>query len=92
HLLPHSKKTILPHQQQINPLFPTLSNQQLLHKIISPLPNQQINPKSTHLLHYIHHNYPFYLHPIPNLYFTTHPQPSIPHGITINRIFWRARR
>ncbi|WP_260855933.1 arginine deiminase family protein, partial [Staphylococcus epidermidis] len=75
HILTQSKNTILPHQTQIKQFFSNLSHQQLLNKIIPPLPKQQIQLQTTHLLQYIHHTYPFYLHPIPNLYFTTHPQP-----------------
>ena len=36
--------------------------------------------------------YPFYLDPMPNLYFTRDPQASIGRGMTVNRMFWRARR
>ena len=35
--------------------------------------------------------YPFYLDPMPNLYFTRDPQASIGRGMTVNRV-WRARR
>lgn len=34
--------------------------------------------------------YPFYLDPMPNLYFTRDPQASIGRGMTVNRMFWRA--
>ncbi|WP_398574805.1 arginine deiminase family protein, partial [Staphylococcus epidermidis] len=86
-MLTKSKNTILHHQTQIKQFFSNLSHQELLNKIIPPLPKQQIQLQTTHLLQYIHHTYPFYLHPIPNLYFTTHPQPSIPTPITINTIY-----
>ena len=36
--------------------------------------------------------YPFYLDPMPNLYFTRDPQASVGRGMTINRMYWRARR
>lgn len=36
--------------------------------------------------------YPFYLDPMPNLYFTRDPAASIGNGITINRMRWDARR
>jgi arginine deiminase len=36
--------------------------------------------------------YPFYLDPMPNLYFTRDPAASIGNGITINRMRWEARR
>lgn len=37
-------------------------------------------------------NYPFYLDPMPNLYFTRDPAATIGHGLTINRMHWPARR
>ena len=37
-------------------------------------------------------SYPFYLDPMPNLYFTRDPSAVIGHGITINRMHWPARR
>ena len=36
--------------------------------------------------------YPFYLDPMPNLYFTRDPAAAIGNGLTINRMHWRARR
>jgi arginine deiminase len=36
--------------------------------------------------------YPYYLDPMPNLYFTRDPAASIGNGITINRMRWEARR
>lgn len=36
--------------------------------------------------------YPFYLDPMPNLYFTRDPAASIGRGLTINRMHWPARR
>lgn len=36
--------------------------------------------------------YPFYLDPMPNLYFTRDPAATIGGGLTINRMHWPARR
>lgn len=36
--------------------------------------------------------YPFYLDPMPNLYFTRDPAATIGKGLTINRMHWPARR
>ena len=36
--------------------------------------------------------YPFYLDPMPNLYFTRDPAASIGHGMTLNRMYATARR
>lgn len=37
-------------------------------------------------------SYPFYLDPMPNLYFTRDPSATIGNGLTINRMHWPARR
>lgn len=37
-------------------------------------------------------HYPFYLDPMPNLYFTRDPAATIGGGLTINRMHWPARR
>ena len=37
-------------------------------------------------------SYPFYLDPMPNLYFTRDPSAAIGRGLTINRMHWPARR
>ena len=36
--------------------------------------------------------YPFYLDPMPNLYFTRDPSAAIGNGLTINKMHWPARR
>jgi len=45
-----------------------------------------------HLTDYIRDDYPFSLDPLPNLYFTRDPAAIIGDGISINRMYWRARR
>ena len=37
-------------------------------------------------------HYPFYLDPMPNLYFTRDPGAAIGNGLTINKMHWPARR
>ena len=53
---------------------------------------EEIELKTTHLVEYMDDRYPFYLDPMPNLYFTRDPQASVGRGMTINRMYWRARR
>ena len=38
------------------------------------------------------YQYPFYLSPMPNLYFTRDPAASIGNGLTVNKMHWPARR
>ena len=37
-------------------------------------------------------HYPFYLDPMPNLYFTRDPAAAIGNGLTVNKMHWTARR
>lgn len=91
-ILAESRKTILGHEKEIKKLFSTLSNQALINKIMAGVRKEEIQLESTHLVEYMDDKYPFYLDPMPNLYFTRDPQASIGRGMTVNRMFWRARR
>ncbi|MCG1791858.1 arginine deiminase [Staphylococcus epidermidis] len=91
-VLAESRKTILGHETEIKKLFSTLSNQALINKIMAGVRKEEIQLESTHLVEYMDDKYPFYLDPMPNLYFTRDPQASIGKGMTVNRMFWRARR
>ena len=51
-----------------------------------------MEPKNKQLHHYMVDDYPFYLDPMPNLYFTRDPAASIGNGLTINKMHWPARR
>jgi len=54
-----------------------------------PIPEEHIQQLHT----MVENNpYPFYLDPMPNLYFTRDPGATIGHGLTINRMRWPARR
>ena len=91
-ILAESRKTILGHEKEIKKLFSTLSNQALINKIMAGVRKEEIQLESTHLVEYMDDKYPFYLDPMPNLYFTRDPQASIGRGMTVNRMVWRARR
>lgn len=91
-VLAESRKTILGHEKEIKKLFSTLSNQELINKVMAGVRKEEIKLESTHLVEYMDDKYPFYLDPMPNLYFTRDPQASVGRGMTVNRMFWRARR
>lgn len=91
-ILAESRKTVLGHEAEIKALFSKLDNQSLVDKIMAGVRKEEINLKTTHLVEYMDDKYPFYLDPMPNLYFTRDPQASVGNGVTINRMFWRARR
>ncbi|MEJ7490626.1 arginine deiminase family protein, partial [Staphylococcus pettenkoferi] len=79
-VLAESRKTILGHETEIKKLFSTLSNQALINKIMAGVRKEEIQLESTHLVEYMDDKYPFYLDPMPNLYFTRDPQASIGKG------------
>ena len=91
-ILAESRKTVLGHEAEIKALFSKLDNQSLVDKIMTGVRKEEINLKTTHLVEYMDDKYPFYLDPMPNLYFTRDPQASVGNGVTINRMYWRARR
>ncbi len=91
-ILAESQKTVLRHEAEIKTFFAKLSDQELIDKIMAGVRKEEIELKTTHLVEYMDDRYPFYLDPMPNLYFTRDPQASVGRGMTINRMYWRARR
>lgn len=91
-ILAESQKTVLGHEKEIKALFKNLSDQDLVDKIMAGVRKEEIQLEMNHLVEYMDDRYPFYLDPMPNLYFTRDPQASIGRGMTINRMYWRARR
>ncbi|PTK55066.1 arginine deiminase [Staphylococcus haemolyticus] len=91
-ILAESQKTVLGHEAEIKTFFVKLSDQELIDKIMAGVRKEEIELKTTHLVEYMDDRYPFYLDPMPNLYFTRDPQASVGRGMTINRMYWRARR
>lgn len=91
-ILKESQKTVLGHEKEIKELFATLNDQELVEKIMAGVRKEEIQLETNHLVEYMYDRYPFYLDPMPNLYFTRDPQASVGRGMTINRMYWRARR
>ncbi|MBI5972975.1 arginine deiminase [Staphylococcus caledonicus] len=91
-ILAESKKTVLGHEEEIKKFFSNLSDQELIDKVMAGVRKEEIKLETTHLVEYMDDRYPFYLDPMPNLYFTRDPQASVGRGMTINRMYWRARR
>jgi arginine deiminase len=70
--------------------FPTA---EMVEKMMSGILKREIDArKKTHLYEYMDDHYPFYLDPMPNLYFTRDPAASIGNGLSINRMCEPARR
>lgn len=70
--------------------FPT---DQMVDKMIAGVMKTEIEEgKKTHLYEFMADHYPFYLDPMPNLYFTRDPAAAIGNGLSINRMREGARR
>lgn len=70
--------------------FPTA---EMVDKIMSGVLKKEIEEsKKTHLYEFMDDHYPFYLDPMPNLYFTRDPAASIGNGLSINSMREPARR
>ncbi|MFD3445314.1 arginine deiminase [Microbacteriaceae bacterium 4G12] len=71
----------------------SFSNEELVDKVMSGVQKKEIDiQKRTHLHELMEEHYPFYLDPMPNLYFTRDPAASIGEGVTINKMREPARR
>lgn len=87
-------------QADVNGAYQTLkeyllsfSNEEMVQKIMGGVRKNEIEAsKKTHLYELMEDHYPFYLDPMPNLYFTRDPAASIGEGLTINKMREPARR
>ncbi|MFJ8529282.1 arginine deiminase [Bacillus sp. NPDC094106] len=87
-------------QANVNGAYQTLkeyllsfSNEEMVQKIMGGVRKNEIETsKKTHLYELMEDHYPFYLDPMPNLYFTRDPAASIGDGLTINKMREPARR
>ncbi|MGM9926815.1 MAG: arginine deiminase [Bacillus sp. (in: firmicutes)] len=71
----------------------SFSNKEMIEKIMSGVRKNEISiSKKTHLHELMEEHYPFYLDPMPNLYFTRDPAASIGNGLTINHMRQPARQ
>ncbi|MCH5475445.1 arginine deiminase [Bacillus cereus] len=71
----------------------SFSNEELIRKIMGGVRKNEIETsKKTHLYELMEDHYPFYLDPMPNLYFTRDPAASVGDGLTINKMREPARR
>ncbi|WML42245.1 arginine deiminase [Neobacillus sp. OS1-2] len=71
----------------------SFSTADMVDKVMSGILKREIEPeKKSHLYELMEDHYPFYLDPMPNLYFTRDPAASIGNGLSINRMREPARR
>lgn len=65
----------------------------MVKKIMAGVRKSEIeNVKKKHLYEMLNNHYPFYLDPMPNLYFTRDPAATVGNGLTINRMREPARQ
>lgn len=68
---------------------------ELVRKLMAGVKKEEIEiseDETKQLNYYFKDNYPFYLDPMPNLYFTRDPAAAIGEGLTINKMRFPARR
>ncbi|WP_099221627.1 arginine deiminase [Listeria costaricensis] len=79
--------------QHLKEYLLVLNNEQLIEKVMTGVRKDELPAqKRVHLDEMMEQPYPFYLDPLPNLYFTRDPAAVIGHGISINPMFQPARR
>ncbi|MEH7460506.1 arginine deiminase [Bacillus thuringiensis] len=79
--------------QNLKEYLLSFSNEEMIQKIMGGVRKNEIEAsKKTHLYELMEDHYPFYLDPMPNLYFTRDPAASIGGGLTINKMREPARR
>ncbi|SHH46601.1 arginine deiminase [Virgibacillus chiguensis] len=79
--------------QQIVDYLLSFETEAMVKKIMAGIRKSEIPVnKKTHLYELLDDHYPFYLDPMPNLYFTRDPAATIGNGLTINTMREVARR
>lgn len=73
----------------------SLDTLSMIRKVMAGVKKSEVEmtePKTKQLHHFLIDDYPFYLDPMPNLYFTRDPAAAIGNGLTVNKMHWPARR
>ena len=84
----YSTYAIVNYLQSLDPLT-------MVRKVMAGVKKSDVEvmePTNKQLHHFMIDDYPFYLDPMPNLYFTRDPAASIGNGLTVNKMHWPARR
>ncbi len=92
-ILRESKANINGAREVLKEYLLSFSTADMIDKVMSGILKREIEEsKKTHLYELMEDHYPFYLDPMPNLYFTRDPAASIGNGLSINRMREPARR
>ncbi|GHU92072.1 hypothetical protein FACS189476_12800 [Spirochaetia bacterium] len=91
--LQESLSTVDGYVEKVREYLLSLSNEALTDTLMSGLRKTEFDAnKNTGLQDMLKRRYPYYLDPMPNLYFTRDPAASVGEGMTINRMAFEARR
>jgi arginine deiminase len=91
--LHESLATVEGYEAMIGEYLLSLSNDALIETVMAGLRKTELDPgKHISLQDMMKRRYPYYLDPMPNLYFTRDMQASVGNGMTINRMSFEARR
>jgi len=92
-ILRESGHTVGGYEELVSEYLLSLPSEQLIDEVMCGIRKCSIDSSGTKgLQDLMDRRYPFYLDPMPNLYFTRDPAASIGHGMTINRMYATARR
>jgi len=92
-ILQESKEDVTSAFYHLKEFLLSLPTDQMVEKIMAGIRKSEVQrEKKVHLHEMVDDQYPFYLDPMPNLYFTRDPAAVIGNGITVNRMRRRARR
>lgn len=73
--------------------FLSMNTQDMVNKIMAGVRKEEVDHKPTDLVSFAEDsNYPFFMDPMPNLYFTRDPAASIGEGLSINHMTYAARQ
>ncbi len=91
-ILRESNQTINGSAKTLQEYLLSFDTEDMVKKIMSGVRKSEIESgKKKHLFEMLDNHYPFYLDPMPNLYFTRDPAATIGDGLTINRMRESAR-
>ncbi|PID32713.1 arginine deiminase [Candidatus Saccharibacteria bacterium] len=95
-MLHASKQGSLRVTQALKDFLLSMPTDKMIRKIMAGVRKDEVSlpPEQHQQLHSMVKKelYPFYLNPMPNLYFTRDPGAAIGRGLTINKMHWPARR
>jgi len=93
-ILDESHVTIVTIREALSEYLLSLPTDKLVDEVMVGIQKKdlQLGTRQRTLIEMLDDDYPFYLDPMPNLYFTRDPAATIGNGISINRMMMPARR